>query len=260
MAVLVLRIVNILRPFHQLTVTANLVWSQLRQHLFPLLAFLLVHAQYLRCIDGIQEDFTDYRMHKGSTLVYRTMFRRCRRSSCVRTVRLLPEIVHCKDSTLLDQVVTHFLQELLVASVVVVFPHMGSQPRTRHRVEVPGHVFAFKRSSETEDVARDRSCPSSGTEVSLSRLFTRLYQCTDKVDEWKRTFCQVGRTCRPVVHLHVDVVVVVHTPWSVYIVVPDTLQVRRKITRTRACDEQVTAKLVVQLFQVIVRLTLTIVL
>ena len=75
MAVLVFRVINIFRPFHQLTVTAYLIWSEIFQHFFPLPAFLLVYAQYFRRINGVQKDFADNGMNESGPLVYWTMLR-----------------------------------------------------------------------------------------------------------------------------------------------------------------------------------------
>ena len=75
MTVLVFWIIDILRQIHQLTITAYLIRSEFFQHFFPLLAFLLVYAQYFRCIDGIQKDFTDNGMNESGPLIYWTVFR-----------------------------------------------------------------------------------------------------------------------------------------------------------------------------------------
>ena len=53
-----------------------------------------------------------------------------------------------------------------------------------------------------------------------------------KVDQWKHTFIQVGGACRPIIHLNIDIIMIVHTPRSIDIIMPDTLQIRRHIART----------------------------
>ena len=109
MAVFILWIINILRPFHQLTITAYLIRSEFFQHFFPLFAFFFIYAQYFRCINGVQKDFTDNGMNESSPLVYWTMLRWSGWSRCISSVRLLPKIVHGKLGATLDKTITGFL-------------------------------------------------------------------------------------------------------------------------------------------------------
>ena len=80
----------------------------------------------------------------------------------------------------------------------------------------------------------------------------RLLQRADKVGQRLGTLAEVRHQRRPVVHLQVDIVVVVHAPGSVDVVVPDTLEVGGHIARTRRGDEQVAAELVVERFEALV--------
>ena len=260
MPVCILRIIHVFRPFHQLSVASYLIRSQLLQYFFPLFTFSLIDTQHFTGINGILYDFAYNCMHKSSSLIYRTMFRWSGRSGCIRSVRFVPQEVGCKLCTALDDVISGFFQELPVARIVIIIPDVGSQPRTCHRVKVPGHVLAGQGRSETEYICGDGGCPSTGSEIRFRGFFTRLYQRTDKVDQWEHTFRQVSGTGRPIIHLYIDVIMVIHSPRTIYIIVPDALQIGRHVSGTRTGNKQIASKLIIKFFQIGVRLSLAIIL
>ena len=163
MAMLILRIIYILRPLHQLTIAANLIRSNVLQGIFPLLAILGILAQNLACLYGIKQNLTNHGMSKGGTLVYRSVLRRGGRSRCIDAILAMPQIICCEISTSLDDIVGCLAQELLIAGIVVIIPEMGSQPWTGKWREVPRHILACQRRSETEDIAGYRCGPATGT-------------------------------------------------------------------------------------------------
>src|SRR3712207_7783831 len=65
------------------------------------------------------------------SLIHRTMLRRCGRSRSICAVGLMPQVVDRKPGAAFNQFVTNFLQELLVARIVVIFPDMRCEPRDR---------------------------------------------------------------------------------------------------------------------------------
>ena len=171
-------------------------------------------------------------MHKGGSFVNRSVFGRSGRSCGVSSIRLAPQKVSGKLSTALNQIVSGFFQEFLVTGIIIIFPDVCCQPGTGHRIEVPRHIFAFEWSGKSENIGRNGCGPSSCSEISLCCFLSRFYQCTDKVHQRECTFIEVGRASRPVVHLYVDVVMVVYSPRTVYVVVPDALQVGRHVARS----------------------------
>lgn len=136
---------------------------------------------------------------------------------------------------------------------------MSSQPRSCHRVEVPRHILTFQWRSETEYIAGNRCRPTSCTEIRLCSLFSRFHQSTDKIDQRQHTFAQISGAGRPVVHLNINVIMIIYTPGTIHIIMPDTLQVSRHITSTRTGNQQITSKLIIQLFQIIIRLSVPVV-
>ena len=171
----------------------------------------------------------------------------------------MPQIVGSKVGTTLDYVVSLIGKESAVAGVVIIVPHVCGKPRTCKRREVPRHILARQGRSESKDIGRYRCCPSTCTEICLGSNLTRLDESTDEVEQRLFALAEVGLACRPVVHLHIDIGVIVYTPRSVNVVVPYTLEVGWHIARTRRGDEQIAAKLIVELFEIEVLLTATIV-
>ena len=85
--------------------------------------------------------------------------------------------------------------------------------------------------------------------VHLGGLFALRHHGLDFVNERPNAFFEVAGFCRPVVHFEVDVGGVLTTPNRVCVLVPDALQVGRLATLTGACDEQVTAILVMKFYE-----------
>ena len=85
--------------------------------------------------------------------------------------------------------------------------------------------------------------------MHLGGLFALRHHGLDFVNERPNAFIKVTRFCRPVVHFEVDVRRVLTAPNRVRVLVPDTLQVGRLATLTGACDEQVTAILVMKFYE-----------
>lgn len=76
MAVVVVGIVDVTTPLHQLSVAANLIRRQAVEHLLPFAHFLTVNAKHLGGTDGIGQDVADDGMREGRSLVDRSVFRR----------------------------------------------------------------------------------------------------------------------------------------------------------------------------------------
>ena len=62
MPVLIERIVDIFRPFHQLSISSDLVRRHSLKNFLPTGTFLLINVQCPACFNGIKQNFTDYGM------------------------------------------------------------------------------------------------------------------------------------------------------------------------------------------------------
>ena len=163
-AMLVLRVVDVLRPFHQLSVTSNLIRSQMLQRVLPLAALLGVLAECAVCLNSVEENLTDDGVGEGGSLIHGSVFGRGGRCGCIYSVGTMPQIVSGKVGASLQNVII-FGKETTVAGKVIIVPEMSGEPRSGKRREVPRHVLAGKGRGESEDIARHGCGPSTCTEV-----------------------------------------------------------------------------------------------
>ena len=192
-------------------------------------------------------------MRERGAFIYRTVFRRGGRSGRISAVGLLPETVHRKPCRPLYQAVARIAQEIQVARIIVIVPYMRGQPGASHRDEVPCHVLATQRSRESENVGRNGCGPSPCPEIILGRPCSRFLHRADKIEQRHLTFRQVRKAGRPVVHLHVNVVVIVHTPRAIHIVMPHSLQVGRKVPRPGTGCQEIAPELEIKRLQTVIR-------
>ena len=181
------------------------------------------------------------------------MFGRGRRRRRERAVRFLPQVVFRELRALLQHRISHLGKKLLVACELIVLPQVRRQPVGGHGVVVPRHVLAHEGGGETEGVAADARHPSARVEIFACRHRTGFAHREDEFREWFGALGQARCERRPVVHLQVDVVVVVHAPRAVDVVVPHPLQVCGEIARSRRGDEQIAAKLEVERLEIMIR-------
>ena len=73
------------------------------------------------------------------------------------------------------------------------------------------------------------------------------------------TFEQPAYLRRPVIHLSINVGRIIRSPRRLNVPVPDALQIGRHITRSGTGYQQIASELVIELFQVVVRLSVPIV-
>ena len=144
-------------------------------------------------------------------------------------------------------------EKTLIARELVVLPQVRRQPVCRYRVVVPRHVLAHEGRGETEGVAADAGHPSAGVEILTRRHRAGFAHRENELRERFGTLGQTRRERRPVVHLEVDVVVVVHAPRAVDVVVPHPLQIRGKVARSRRSDEQIATELEIERLEIMIR-------
>ena len=126
---------------------------------------------------------------------------------------------------------------------------MCGEPRTGHRTKVPGHILGSQRGGEPERIPGDRRGPATSSVVRACHPLSRPHERTDIFKEWLGAFRQVGGAGRPVVHLDVDVVVVVHIPRAVNAIVPYSLKIGGQVAGPGGGDQQIAAELVVKFLQ-----------
>ena len=72
-AVLILRVIDILAPLHDLAVASYLIWREFGENLFPLLAQLAVNAKNLTCRNGVEQYLAYYSVYECRSLVNRAV-------------------------------------------------------------------------------------------------------------------------------------------------------------------------------------------
>ena len=165
----------------------------------------------------------------------------------------MPKIVFRELRALLQHRIGHLGEELLVARELVVLPQVRRQPVCRHGVVVPRHVLAHKGRGEAEGIAADAGHPSAGVEILARRHRAGFAHRENELRERFGTLGQARRECRPVVHLQVDVVVIVHAPRAVDVVVPHPLEIRGEVAGSRGGDEQIAAELEIERLEIVIR-------
>ncbi len=139
---------------------------------------------------------------------------------------------------------------ICVAAERVMFPIMLAIPGVRGVVPSPAHAAG--------DVVRGADGKSALGKFSVCGLkFRRGRRClaprrqltVHQVKKWDRTFGEIGRLGEPVVHLDVDIRVIIGMPRRIVAVVPETLQICRQTAGPRTGNQQVTAVLEKQFFQ-----------
>ncbi len=250
MAMLILRIIDVAAPLHELSVAANAVRRQMAQHILPLSRFRLVHSQDVGGLHSVGEQFAHHGLAERHAIVDDAMLGRCAGCHGVVSVGLTPQEVLTEQRCTLDDGVRLVPEPFLVAAEGVDIIDLGGQPRPRHGREVPRHIAVAQRCCEAEGIGRDGGRPSPCAKVIACRYGTRLDQCAHIVDKRLRALLQTALHHRPVIHLDIDVVMVVGVPRSVRVGQPQSLQVGGQVAGARRRDEQVTAKLVVERLQI----------
>jgi len=94
-----------------------------------------------------------------------------------------------------------------------------------------------------KDTLTCASCPSAG--LRSKRLTggntARFKGCHHKVEQRGMALRQIGRLSCPIVHLHVNIVVIIACPGRFIAVVPEPLQIGGQPSRARRTDKQIAA-------------------
>ena len=254
MAVLVVRIVPILEPFRNLSVLTGLCRRQALDSRFHLGAHIFINAQNLGSLDGVIQHVADnlviHRGAKADVVTTVVVFRGIARGGhqiLVAGFRFFHEAVHEEErSTLHGRI--NVLEVSLVGRIVEeMFPEVRAEPAGTARPEAPGTV---NRGAAVPEVGIVVFHPALVyAPVHLRGLFALRHHRLDLVDERPHAFAEVRRFHRPVVHFEVDVRGVLAAPNRIRVLVPDSLQVGRLPALARTGDEQVTAILVMELYE-----------
>ena len=139
---------------------------------------------------------------------------------------------------------------IFIAAERVMFPIMLAIPGVRGVVPFPAHAAGdVVRGADGE--AAPGKLAIGGLEFlrRLRRLAPRWKLAVHQIKQRPRALGEIRRLGEPVIHLDVDVRVIIGMPRRIVAVVPKPLQVRGQSTRTRTGNQQVTAVLEKQFFE-----------
>ena len=172
-----------------------------------------------------------------------TILRRHRGPAHETAARILDEVVEKELRRLLHHRI-RAREERAIGLEQVVLPQMLREPRGAGRPQPRARQIAGRREApDVGDVMRDE--PARAV-VHARGLAAGLAQRIEKLKQRLVQLGKVGHLRRPVVHLQIDVEVIVGVPRRAHAVVPHALQIRGKIARPAAGDQQVAAELEVQ--------------
>ncbi len=245
MPVLVFGIVEIVRPFLQLSPLPDLRPEQPVAHRGDFLPIIRVHTQRLRGLDVVREQIPRELLLVGIALRKRPVFRRLALRSDqlaggIRLQRVFPILAQ-----LLHYRVRARLQILLVLRERVMIPQVLRHPRC-----VARHPMI--RRAAKNAVLRPRR-PPAHAKLLLGRLAPHFPDGVHPVGERKKTFRQIRLIHEPVIHLHVHVRVIIGAPRWIVVGIPHPLQVGRQVARSGTADHQIPGILKQQLLQIRVR-------
>ncbi len=117
-------------------------------------------------------------------------------------------------------------------------PQVRAQPGPSRVGGPPGSVLS--RCREMPRVGHHMDHPTVRPVEGGCRFFSRWNERPSKVDQRGVEFRKVTHLCRPVVHLHVDIQVIIPVPGSLHLISPQALEIQRKAVFSGTTDHQVT--------------------
>ena len=240
-----LGIVDVFGPFLELPPSADLGTEQTRAHRLDLGPVIGVHAKVIGDLDVVGEKVIDQLLLVGVTLGgFAVLGRDAHRADQFPIGPFLEEVLP-EFAQLLDHRISPCLEKFLVAGEGVVIPDVLEQP-----CSVAGHP---KIGRATEDPVFRTGRPAAYTVIGFGRIAADRDVGVKPLGVRQETFAEIGGIDKPVVHLHIDIAVVIATPWGAVAIVPDPLEVGREVAGPGGGDHQVTGKLEDQHFQLGIR-------
>ena len=228
---LVVRIVDVLQPFLQLSILAHLHWRQLGNSLFErsLISFVTTEdtgsLQYI--VHHIEDNLivhcatcTEVRFAAHATMLgtYRRNYHQI-----TRVGMLHQEVEEEVGSTLHDGVI--LCEEQGIARKLIVLPKVCGKPSASAGIHAPWS--AIHGPGNAPEVGVVVSYPATATIHHLRSLGTCFAQVANHREERLGCLAEVADLGRPIVHLGIDVDGIFAVPRRILLVVPNALQVGR---------------------------------
>ena len=235
MPVLVLRIVNILRPFLKLAPLADFRPEQANANRFDFFPEILIHSEGLGGFDGVGEKVVGELLVVGISGGDGAVLGRCAGRSDEFAIGVFLEDVFPKFAEFLEDRIDAGAEVFFVAGEGVVVPEVLGEP---------GPVaHAPAGSGAAEDAVFPTSRPTAHAVGALRVLAAHGNDRVKPFAVGLEALAKIGCIHEPVVHLEVDVRVVIGAPRRIVAIVPDALEVGGQIAGARATDHQVAREL-----------------
>ena len=233
-----LGLVEILQPFLQLAVFADLQRRQLRPRRFQPGAELRVATQYPRALDARGEEVIDEHAIAGRPhglaarlpvgRAEKVLGRHRRPGHQPPVFGMLHHVIEEELRRFLQHRIRPLRQERLVAGELVMLPQVRRDPDAARRVDAP--AVAPTRRGEAPGIGDDVADPTARPVHPLRRAPPRHAQRLDQPKQRLVTLGEITGLCRPIVLLRVDVEMEIARPAHIagQVIVPDALQVRRQ--------------------------------
>ena len=241
--------IPVFQPFLQLADLTDLIRGKFLASCIKLLAECGVHTQQLGALDGIRKQVAqNLHIHRRAGANRRALrMIQLRRNGRIghqpAVFRILLQCIQEEFAgTLEDRI--NFSQIRFVAAELIAIPQMQAKPSAAGRPHPP--VCAVDRCTRAPDIGVMMGHPSSGFIHILCGTAAGYGQILHHLNQRIHTFGQITGFRRPIVHFGIDVDRIFALPRGIQTVIPNPLKVGRLRTGTRAADQQIATKLIVE--------------
>ena len=251
-------------PFQQIASLADVVRTQTIESCLQLLLIIAVDAQGFGSLDGVLEELADDGKVGGTAIKTAatvaligdvvSLWR------CARGGNQLVGVVWIRYEPRKQEVGCTFHQRVgggakifCIAGIVVVIPKGFYEPGSTHRPVAPlwTLVSGSHRIAHRPGICIVSGAPSLIDAIEVLGIVSACHRhAFNQSVYWGHQFWEVGDFCRPVILFQVDVDGIVAAPWRIEGWCPESLQVGWHALGSTAADEQVSAILEIELFQV----------
>ena len=264
MAVMPILVIPIVIPLHQVASLSDVVRTQAIEGCLQLLQVIAVDTQGFRSLDSVLEELTDDGKVGGSSIeTAATIAFICNIVCFWRSTRSCNQfvwIVWIRNKPLQQEVGSALHQRIgciaeifRITGIVVVIPEGFYKPGSTHRPVAPlrALVSGSHRVAHRPRIGIVSGAPSLIDAVEVLGIVATCYRQAFYQSIYRSNqLGKIGNFCRPVIFFQIDVDGIVATPWRTEGWCPKSLQIGWYSLGAATADEQVSAILEIELFQI----------
>ena len=251
---------NILRhfifPFHKLPAQTDFRSGEFAHSCCYLYDFrVFVPSQFFAGFDHHVEHFTNHSLRSWTAQWELAMFGRVRRVCYQCTVAFVcPKIVYPEKSSIEHCIIILF-QEVFIKVELIILPNILTHPYCPCR-KMMRRAFLGRCRIAPDIILMMRHPAANIAAIGFAIILLRCIlstrnQTSDILYHRQMTRTQIGRLCRPIIHLYIDIRMVIGIPWIGKSFTPYSLQVGGQRTSWRRY-QKITAELEIQHFKILV--------